>query len=627
MKKETAWWKRTFIYQIYPKSFLDTTGSGTGDLEGIIRRLDYLKKLGAGALWLTPVYPSPGVDNGYDISDYTAIDPAYGTMADFERLAAEAGKRGIRILMDLVYNHSSDRHPWFLTSKRDRTNEKADWYIWRDPKEGTVIPADGSAPEGGEPTNWRGIFGGSVWTWCPERRQYYYHTFAKEQPDLNWELPEVRRALFDAARFWLDHGAGGFRIDAITYIKKPAVLRDGVPDSPDGTVSVHTMTANTPGILDLLREFRKEVFDGRDIVTVGEANGVPAEELKDWVGQDGVFSMLFEFSHVLLPFEGPEIWCRPKPWRLTELKRAFRKSQDAVKDQGWLPVYFENHDRARSVNYFFEQPFTGDAGSPDAAGSDEGRNADSAAAGSSPAGPGAAEDRQEVITRRAKALAAVLFTLRGTPFVYQGEELGMPDADWKDPAEFNDLSTRWQYENALREGFSPEEALKFAAFFSRDNARTPMQWSAEENAGFSPAGAGAAAPWLPVHEDHIFRNAAAEEQDPDSVLHCFRRLAALRAGTEELVSGGFEDLLPESEDIYCFARVLGDRAVITAVNFGSRETEVPWDTLLKRLPAGVSGGSREVLFSSVPEHSARRDAEAAGETLRLRPLEARILRI
>jgi len=628
MNRETAWWKRTFIYQVYPKSFQDTTGSGTGDLEGIIRRLDYLEKLGAGALWLTPVYPSPGVDNGYDISDYTAIDPACGTMADFERLAAEAKKRGIRILMDLVYNHSSDRHPWFLASKRDRTNEKADWYIWRDPKEGAVIPADGSAPENGEPTNWRAIFGGSVWTWCPERRQYYYHTFAKEQPDLNWEKPEVRRALYDAATFWLDHGAGGFRIDAITYIKKPAVMRDGTPDSPDGTVSVHDMTANTPGILDFLREFRREVFDGRDIVTVGEANGVPAEELEDWVGRDGVFSMLFEFSHVLLPFEGPEMWCRPKPWKLTELKSALRKSQEAVKDQGWLPVYFENHDRARSVNYFFEQLCEGAGREFAGSGSLDGGTA----------GAGDAGGMQETYARRAKALAAVLFTLRGTPFVYQGEELGMPNADWKDPAEFNDLSTRWQYENALREGFSPEEALRFAAFFSRDNARTPMQWSAEQNAGFSPAGSGAAAPWLPVHEDFAFRNAGAEEQDPDSVLHCYRELAMLRAGAEELISGSFADLLPESETLYCFARILGKSAVVTAVNFSGGEAEVSWDVLLERLPEGVSGKGREVLFSSCRDQrdgtgpeawdSVRQETTVSPEKrLRLRPLEARIIRI
>ena len=302
---EYTWWQNTAVYQIYPKSFNDTTGSGTGDLRGITEKLDYLKELGVGAVWLTPVYPSPMIDNGYDISDYTDINHDFGSMHQMEELIAGAKERGIRIIMDLVYNHSSDQHPWFLKSRSSRTNEKSDWYIWRDPKE------DGSAP-----TNWRGIFGGSAWTYCPERGQYYLHTFAEAQPDLNWENPEVRAALYRAANFWLDKGVGGFRIDAITYIKKPAVFTDGTPDAADGMVSVHTMTVNTPGILDFLHEFRREVFDGHDIFTVGEANGVSPAELPDWVGENGVFSMLFEFAHVLVPYESGETWCKMQPWKL-----------------------------------------------------------------------------------------------------------------------------------------------------------------------------------------------------------------------------------------------------------------------------------------------------------------------
>ncbi len=645
MLKETAWWKRTVVYQIYPKSFCDTTGSGTGDLEGIIRHLDHLKELGAGAVWLTPIYPSPNVDNGYDISDYTAIAPDYGTLADFDRLVEEAGKRGIRIVMDLVYNHSSDRHAWFLESKQDRTNPRADWYVWRDPKEGTVIPEDGSAPEGGEPTNWRGVFGGSVWTWCRERRQYYFHTFAKEQPDLNWENPEVRRALFHAANFWLDRGVGGFRIDAITYIKKPAVFADGTPDSPDGTVSVHIMTANTPGILDFLHEFRREVFDGKDIFTVGEANGVPPEELKDWVGDDGVFSMLFEFSHVLLPFDGPEIWCRPKPWKLTKLKQALDKSQAAVRDHGWLPVYFENHDRARSADFFFEQPFCETEWSS----ADEDRPVPGAVQSAPHADDAGGPPSFELRKLRAKALAAVLLTLRGTPFVYQGEELGMPNADWKDPSEFNDLSTRWQYENAIEEGFSPEEALRFAAFFSRDNARTPMQWNSEENAGFSPAAAAAESAgnsgkvsklWLPVHEDHAGRNAAAEEADPDSVLHWYRKLTVLRREREELISGSYTDLMPDSEEVYCFARTFEGSAIVTAVNFTEKEVRIPETVFQKRTEAGFPessgvGGSAGasgpyILLSSRGENASGIPGETVpGETAPdiLKPYEARIFLI
>ena len=600
---EKAWWKRTFVYQIYPKSFRDTTGSGTGDIPGIISRLDYIKELGAGAVWITPMYPSPMVDNGYDISDYTSIDPACGTMEDFDRLVSEAGKRGIRIVMDIVYNHSSDRHPWFLESKKDRTNPKADWYIWRDAKTGTV------------PTNWRGIFGGSVWTWCEERQQYYYHTFAKEQPDLNWENPEVRRALFDAANFWLDKGIGGFRIDAISYIKKPAEFLDGEPDSPDGTVSVHTMTANTPGILDLLQEFKREVFDGHDIFTVGEACGVETEELTDWVGDDGVFSMLFEFTHVLLPFDGPEIWCRPKPWKLTDLKRVMFKSQEAVRDEGWLPIYFENHDRARSVNVYFDGLPNPDRTDPEGA---------CCAADLTPErGTGCAPEERRAMTAEerklaARGLAAVLFTLRGTPYVYQGEELGMQNADWHSPEEFNDISTKWQYENALKEGYSPEEALNFAAFFSRDNARTPMQWDSSENAGFSCAGVKS---WLPVHADFGELNAALEEADPDSVLHFYRKLAALRREREELISGSCRELLPEDEDIFCFERRLGDKCLLIAVNFSRKEIRL--SERFKDQAAAPGGGVSAVQLTEKNRLllSSRRDAEPGI----LKPLEAQIL--
>ena len=523
--KETKWWQNTAVYQIYPKSFNDTTGSGTGDLRGITEKLDYLKELGAGALWLTPVYPSPMVDNGYDISDYTGINPAFGTLSDMEELIAEAKQRDIRIVMDLVYNHSSDQHPWFIESKSSRTNPKHDWYIWRDGKE------DGSAP-----TNWRGIFGGSAWTYCPERRQYYLHTFAEAQPDLNWENPEVRAALFAAANFWLDKGVGGFRIDAITYIKKPAVFVDGTPDGADGMVSIHAMTVNTPGILDFLHEFRREVFDGHDIFTVGEANGVSVSELPDWVGEDGVFSMLFEFSHVLVQYEDEECWSKMVPWKLTKLKQALSASQASVAREGWYPIYFENHDRARSVNYFF--PHGGD-------------------------------------TRlAAKALATVLLTLRGTPFIYEGEELGMTNVCWESIDDYDDISSHGQYELALKEGFSPAEAMRFVHFNSRDNARTPMQWNDGENAGFTTG-----IPWLPANENYRTINAAAEEKDADSVLSYYKKLIHLRKTNSVLLNGVYEELLAESEQIYAFSRTEGNCRVVVAVNFSVEEAVLPTDFL------------------------------------------------
>ena len=523
--KATHWWQNTAVYQIYPKSFNDTRGKGTGDLRGITEKLDYLKSLGAGALWLTPVYPSPMVDNGYDISDYCGIHPDFGTLADMEELIAEAKKRDMRIVMDLVYNHTSDEHPWFLESKKSRTNAKSDWYIWRDAKE------DGSAP-----TNWRGIFGGSAWTYSEERGQYYLHTFAEAQPDLNWENPEVREALFAAANFWLAKGVGGFRIDAITYIKKPAVFADGEPDAADGMTSVHDMTANTPGILDFLHEFRARVFDGHDIFTVGEANGVTPEELPLWVGENGVFSMLFEFSHVLVPYEGGECWHKALPWPLTKLKRALTASQHATAREGWFPIYFENHDRARSVNYFFP------------------KGADKKLA--------------------AKALAAVLFTLRGTPFIYEGEELGMTNVAWDSIDAYDDISSHGQYALALEDGFSKEEALGFVHFNSRDNARTPMQWTAERHAGFTSG-----TPWLPVNENYRTLNAAAEEKDADSVLHFYRHLAKLRETIPALLDCVYEELLEKNEQIYAFSRTLGKTRIKTAVNFSTKDAALPADFL------------------------------------------------
>ena len=540
--KATHWWQNTAVYQIYPKSFNDTHGKGTGDLRGITEKLDYLKSLSAGALWLTPVYPSPMVDNGYDISDYCGIHPDFGTLADMEELIAEAKKRDMRIVMDLVYNHSSDRHPWFLESKKSRTNAKSDWYIWRDAKE------DGSAP-----TNWRGIFGGSAWTYCEERGQYYLHTFAEAQPDLNWENPEVREALFAAANFWLRKGVGGFRIDAITYIKKPAVFTDGEPDAPDGMASIHEMTANTPGILDFLHEFRARVFDGHDIFTVGEANGVSPEELPLWVGENGVFSMLFEFSHVLVPYEGGECWHKALPWPLTKLKAALTASQRATAKEGWFPIYFENHDRARSVDYFFP------------------KGADKKLA--------------------AKALAAVLFTLRGTPFIYEGEELGMTNVAWDSIDAYDDISSHGQYALALEDGFSKEEALGFVHFNSRDNARTPMQWTKEKHAGFTTG-----TPWLPVNENYREINAAAEEEDKDSVLHFYRHLVRLRETMPALLNGVYEELLADDEQIYAFSRTEGSSRIKTAVNFSLAPAPLPAGFLRgKRLAGNYDDAPKDAL--------------------------------
>ena len=521
--KELKWWQKTNVYQVYPKSFLDTTGSGTGDLNGVTEKLDYLKTLGVGAIWLTPVYPSPMVDNGYDIADFTGIDPSYGTMADMERLIAEGKRRGICMVMDLVYNHSSDQHPWFIDSASSRDSEHSDWYIWRDAK-----------PDGSAPTNWRSIFGGSAWTWCEARQQYYLHTFAEAQPDLNWENPQVRQALYDAANFWLDKGVGGFRIDAIVYIKKPAEFVDGEPDSDDGMVNIHSMIANTPGILDFLHEFKEKVFEGHDIFTVAEANGIEPEDLDKWVGDQGVFDMLFEFSHMNLEFPHGELWSQATgytPDIIPRLKKVLSASQQATAKNGWYPIFFENHDQMRCVKHYFP----------------------------------ATADRK----RAAKAMAASLMTLRGTPFIYEGQELGLDNVAWGAIEDYNDISSHGQYELALAEGRTADEAMELVHRYSRDNARTPMQWTKGKNAGFS-----AGTPWLPVHEDYRWQCVESEAMEDDSVLSFYRQLAALRHTGEAagvLQQGDYTELLQEDPSIMAFKRHFGCREVYTLVNFSGQE--------------------------------------------------------
>lgn len=519
------WWQKTNVYQVYPKSFLDTTGSGTGDLNGVTEKLDYLKTLGTGAVWLTPVYPSPMVDNGYDIADFTGIDPSYGTMADMERLIEEAKCRDIKIVMDLVYNHSSDQHPWFIDSASSRDSEHSDWYIWRDAR-----------PDGSAPTNWRSIFGGSAWKWCEARQQYYLHTFAEAQPDLNWENPKVRQALYDAANFWLDKGVGGFRIDAIVYIKKPQDFVDGEPDSEDGLVNIHSMIANTPGILDFLHEFKEKVFKGHDIFTVAEANGVEPQDLPNWVGEKGAFDMLFEFSHMNLEFPKGELWGQATgytPAVIPGLKKVLTASQQATAENGWYPIFFENHDQMRCTRHYF----------PDSAPTD----------------------------LTAKAMASILLTLRGTPFIYEGQELGLSNVAWDSIEDYNDISSKGQYALALEEGKTPEEALEIVHRYSRDNARTPMQWTKGKNAGFSVG-----TPWLPVHEEFASECVETEAKEEDSVLSYYRRLADLRQHGEAagvLIQGDYEELLKDNSSLMAFKRSFGCREVYTVVNFTGEEQE------------------------------------------------------
>ncbi|MBR4514407.1 MAG: alpha-glucosidase [Lachnospiraceae bacterium] len=564
MKGDTSlrWWQKTIAYEIYVNSFQDSDGDGYGDLNGIRSRLEHLESLGVGAIWLTPVYASPMVDNGYDVADYYHINPRYGTMEEMEALIKEAGDRGIRIVMDLVFNHTSDKCVWFTESEKSAGNEYSDWYIWKD-----------AEPDGGAPNNWRSIFGGSAWEWSESRQQYYLHTFAKEQPDLNWENPKVREELYNVALFWLDKGVGGFRMDAIPYIKKPAGFPGGEADEVDGMTGIHEMTANTPGILDFLNEFKQRVTAGRDIFTVGEANGVTPADLQRWVGRDGVFDMIFEFSHVNLDFQSDEIWCRTKKWTLRDLKEAITASQKATEENGWYPIFFENHDKERSIEHYFP------------------KNADPVKAG--------------------KALATVLLMLRGTPFIYQGEELGMTNVRWPSIDDYNDINSVSQYNIALQNGLSEKEALECVYRFSRDNARTPMQWDTTEYAGFTTG-----TPWLPVNENYQTVNAETEALDEASVLSWYKRLARFRKEHAALVYGTYTEVLNDREDVYAFVREDGEEKLLIAVNFSGEEAEYD-------ITSTGAGETEEILISSYGD-----DDDRGGAMLeRLRPYEAVVLRI
>lgn len=501
-----GWWKHTIAYEIYPSSFQDSNGDGYGDINGITSRLDYLKSLQVGAIWLTPVYASPMVDNGYDVSDFYKINPLYGTMEDMDRLIAEADKRNIKIVMDLVFNHTSEECEWFKESRKSRNNPKSDWYIWKD-----GIPSkDGTGHE--PPNNWRSIFGIPAWTWCEERKQYYLHTFATQQPDLNWENPDVRKALYDIANFWINKGVGGFRIDAIPYIKKPPHFASGKPDAGDGMVSIHTMTVNTDGILDFLQEFKANVTEGKNVFTVAEANGVGPEDLKYWVGDKGAFDMLFEFGHL----HDVEIWCKPTPFGIMDFKKALLASQKATAKNGWYPVFFENHDKPRCVHNFF---------SPQVA-------------------------NNPIINKlAAKALAILMTTLRGTPFFFEGQEIGMTNVKWNSIDKYDELNTIAQYNLALSEGFDNNQAMDFVNRFSRDNARTPMQWNSGPNAGFTTG-----KPWLSINENFVTLNVANEEQDKNSVLNFYRTLIELRQNSTALNGGELEIILEEHPQVIGYKR-------------------------------------------------------------------------
>ena len=515
------WWQDKIAYQIYPKSFYDTNGDGIGDLPGIIEKLDYLKELGVDIVWLSPCYRSPLADQGYDISDYYDIDPRFGTMEDMDRLIAEAKKRDMYIVMDLVVNHCSDEHEWFKKACKDPDGKYGRFFYLRDKEDGKL------------PTNWRSYFGGSVWEDLPGTNKQYLHVFHKKQPDLNWENPELREEVYKNINWWLDKGLGGFRIDAIINIKKALPMHDYEPDREDGLCSINKMLEEATGIGEFLGEMRDRTFKPHDAFSVGEVFNAKDEELPDFIGNNGYFSSMFDLNEHIFGGTVKGLYdC--KEITPDDYKRCCFETQAKMGDFGFVSNIIENHDEPRGVSHYIP----------------EGDCCDTSK----------------------KMLAALNFMLRGLPFIYQGQELGMENIPFKSIDEVDDISTLDEYKVALDAGLTPEAALKAVARRSRDNARTPMQWTGEENAGFT-----AGTPWLRVNSNYTAINVEKETIDPNSVLNFYKKLIALRKEKDIIVYGEFEPLCREDDQIFAYMRKLDEERLLTVCNFSeqSAEFEVP----------------------------------------------------
>ena len=527
---QKKWWHDKVAYQIYPKSFCDTNGDGIGDLRGIISKLDYLKELGVDIIWLSPIYKSPFVDQGYDISDYYAIAEEFGTMEEFDELLAEAKKREMYLIMDLVVNHCSDKHEWFQKALADPDGPYADYFYFRKGKNGNP------------PSNYRSYFGGNCWEPVPGSDKYYFHMFAKEQPDLNWENPKLREEIYRMINWWLDKGLAGFRIDAIINIKKDLAFPDMEPDGDDGLASCWRMVENVEGVDELLEDLKNHTFAKKDAFTVGEVFNIGVEDLPDFIGENGHFSTIFDFSAHMLS-DGEHGWYDAPPISFDAWKKAITDSQMRVQNVGFEANIIENHDEPRGVSRFL----------PDYA-----QNADGA-----------------------KMLGTVSVLLRGIPFIYQGQEIGMQNARWSSVDEFDDISTKDQYRMAREAGLSDAEALAVCSVMSRDNARTPMQWKDAPQAGFTSG-----TPWLKVNDNYPVINVEKEEGQPDSVLHYYRKLIALRKSGEyrELFTyGKFEPAYENADHVMAYYRILQGRRVLVAANFGTDTIELDWEVPAKKV--------------------------------------------
>ena len=562
MKK--AWWKESVVYQIYPRSFCDSNGDGVGDLRGIIRKLDHLQQLGIDVVWLSPVYKSPNDDNGYDISDYQEIMDEFGTLADWEELLAEMHQRGIKLIMDLVVNHTSDEHPWFVKARKSKDNPYRDYYIWRPGKDGR------------EPNNWAAFFGGSAWQLDEATGEYYLHLFSKKQPDLNWENPKVRAEVYKMMQWWLEKGIDGFRMDVINMISKVPGLPDAAVTTADRYQFGGEHFINGPRLLEFLAEMKQTVLSRYDILTVGETPLVDTQDALAITDETtGALNMLFQFEHMDLDAEhgGASSRRSVKPLPLLELKEVMSRWQKDLEGRGWNSIYLTNHDQPRPVSRY--------------------------------------GDDTVYRVESAKMLATFTHMLQGTPYVYQGEEIGMTNVPFDAIEDFRDIETLNIYqEMVVEQGGDPGRVMAIIRAKSRDNARTPMQWDASAQAGFTTG-----EPWIKVNPNYPAINVAQAVADPDSVFHYYRSLIQLRKANPLVVYGAYDLLLPDDEEIYAFTRTLGDDRLLVILNFSK-------NTPVFELPASLYHVSNELLISNYPV-----DINRSMERLQLRPYEARVYQL
>lgn len=544
MKK--TWWKEAVAYQVYPRSFQDSNGDGIGDLQGLISRLDYIQDLGIDIIWICPMYKSPNDDNGYDISDYQDIMDEFGTMEDFDLLLAEVHKRGMKLIIDLVINHSSDEHEWFIESRSSKESDKRDWYIWKDGKEGK------------EPNNWGSIFGGSAWEYDEASGQYFLHLFSTKQPDLNWENEDVRTALYDMVNWWLDKGIDGFRVDAISHIKKDLTFSDMPEEEGKDYIKAWSKYMNVEGIMPLLGELKEKTFANYDIMTVGEANGVSSEQISEWVNEtDGKFDMIFQFEHLGL-WDGNSL-------DVLELKNVLTRWQHALAKDGWNALFIENHDKARIVSTW---------------GND-----------------------QEYWSQSAKALATMYFFMKGTPFIYQGQEIGMTNVQFDSIDDYNDVSAKNMYHERIANGETHEAIMQDLWQTSRDNSRTPMQWSEEMNAGFSEG-----TPWIGMNPNYTEINVDRQLSDDQSILNYYKAMIRLRKENDAFVYGDYELLLAEDAQVYAYTRTHEDARFLVVSNLTAEAASI------------------ESLYETVKDAQIVL-ANSDSEGLELAPFEARIYKL